>query len=73
MMLAPPKARRNPNLEKAKLVSEGSKPLFHNERLSEKGGIGSELIGKSSIAFEEAQDSSKDSGATPAGVAHATP
>jgi hypothetical protein len=73
MTLAPPGVRHDPSLEKAKPTGKGPKPLFKNKQLSEKGEIGSNPIRESSVVLEGVKDSSKGSGATPAGVARATP
>ena len=73
MTLAPPGVRHDPSLEKAKPASKGPKPLFRNKQLLKKGEIGSYPIRKSSIALKGVKDSSKGSGATPAGVARTTP
>ena len=70
MTLAPPGVHHDPD---AKSADRSPKPLFHSGQLSEKGEIESVSIRKDDITLEEVKDSSKGSGATPAGVARATP
>ena len=68
MTLAPPGVRPDPDAEPA---DRGPKPLFRSEQLLEKGEI--ESIRKGKKTLEGVKDSSKGSGATPAGVARVTP
>jgi len=68
--LAPPGVRHDPDAQPAE---RGPEPPFHNGQLLEKEGIESVSTRKGNITLEGVKDSSKGLGATPAGVAHATP
>ena len=70
---APSGVRHDPSLEKVRSAGKGRKLPSRTKNLLESGEIKGSPTRKSSIALEGVKDSSKGSGATPTGVARATP
>ena len=73
MTLAPPGVRHAPSLEKVRPANKGRRLPSRTNAFRRKGRSGAVPPEKSSITLEGVQNSSKGSGATPAGVARTTP